>query len=188
MHGCDAYGFATDCVAIAIPLLQLVVPKVMGICVYHPTDDARGVSPQAERFCRLLVQRLGLNLFDKFESNPRSGRDAQGAVTPLSSAASTSVGGASMGSAVPVPVPPARMALLYELLSATAGGDVNAVGHLCHTGANVNWVDYESKCVAPWLLCAPGDGDDDDDDVDDDGDMLFMLVLLQECTTCCSCS
>ena len=52
--------------------VQVVIPNVMGLVLYHPNIDSEtGVSAESERFCRSLVSQYRVNFFDQLVNHDK---------------------------------------------------------------------------------------------------------------------
>ncbi len=86
---------------------QIVIPNVLGMVLYQPSlSTDTGVSPLSERFCRSLVARYPMNVFDHLV-----GADRQKAVDSTAKHADESV------------------AQFFILCSAAGAGQLEEVGH-----------------------------------------------------------
>lgn len=72
MQSCGMYDFSGEfAFAIGLPAksgvsgsVMLVVPNVMGVCIWSPRLDRHGNSVRAIQFCQKLVERFALHPFD----------------------------------------------------------------------------------------------------------------------------
>ena len=51
---------------------MVVIPNVLGLCVYSPPLDFRGNSVRGIEFCKLLNQRFNFHVFTQFIGNAKS--------------------------------------------------------------------------------------------------------------------
>jgi glutaminase len=82
MSSCGMYDFSGEfAFEIGLPAksgvsgaLMIVVPKVMGICVWSPRLDRNGNSVRGIEFCRQLVSRYNFHVFDGLVGSENSGK------------------------------------------------------------------------------------------------------------------
>ena len=52
----ESVGLSAKCSLSGVILV--VIPKVMGICIYSPKVDQKGISNKGMEFCRAIVQHF----------------------------------------------------------------------------------------------------------------------------------
>lgn len=82
MSSCGMYDYSGEfAFEIGLPAksgvsgaLMIVIPKVMGICVWSPRLDRNGNSVRGIEFCRELVSRYNFHVFDGLVDNQTTGK------------------------------------------------------------------------------------------------------------------
>jgi hypothetical protein len=130
MSSCGMYDYSGEfAFEIGLPAksgvsgaLMIVVPKVMGICVWSPRLDRNGNSVRGIEFCRQLVSRYNFHVFDGLvdtdsagKRDPRLTRD-QAVITDA-----------------------------LRLCWVASVGDVDEVRALVESGADPNLGDYDGR-------------------------------------------
>ena len=140
MSSCGMYDFSGEfAFTIGLPAksgvsggLMLVVPGVMGVCVWSPRLDALGNSVRGVAFCKELVTRYNFHVFDSLTvGEDTSKRD------PRRKKNEAEITG--------------TMRLLY----AASQGDLDELRAALATGCNPNAADYDGR-TALHLAAAEG--------------------------------
>jgi glutaminase len=128
MSSCGMYDYSGEfAFAIGLPAksgvsggIMIVIPNVMGICVWSPRLDQHGNSVRGLEFCRHLVDRFNFHNFDMLAG-------ASGKTDPRIS----------------------RTRLLAssvnELIWAASKGDLGAIHHQLLRGAKLSCADYDRR-------------------------------------------
>ncbi|MEJ2122792.1 MAG: glutaminase A, partial [Alphaproteobacteria bacterium] len=128
MSSCGMYDYSGEfAFAIGLPAksgvgggIMVVIPNVMGICVWSPRLDQHGNSVRGIEFCRRLVDRFNFHNFDMLAG-------ASGKMDPRVS----------------------RTRLLAsrvnDLIWAASKGDLGAIHHQLLRGAKLNCADYDRR-------------------------------------------
>jgi glutaminase len=130
MSSCGMYDYSGEfAFTIGLPAksgvsggLMIVVPGVMGVCVWSPRLDALGNSVRGVEFCKELVSRYNFHMYDSStpgeecgKHDPRRGRTEE------------------------------QMASTMRLLWAASQGDVDEVQVVLATGNDPNAADYDKR-------------------------------------------
>jgi glutaminase len=130
MSSCGMYDFSGEfAFEIGLPAksgvsgaLMIVVPRVMGICVWSPRLDRNGNSVRGIEFCREMVSRYNFHVFDGLIDGESEGKrdprlkGSQDAPTDF-----------------------------LRLCSVAGAGDVDQVRSLVESGVDPNVVDYDGR-------------------------------------------
>lgn len=130
MSSCGLYDYSGEfAFTIGLPAksgvsgaLMVVVPRVLGICVWSPPLDGNGNSVRGVEFCKELVARFNFHAFD----NVVDGTDASKVDPRLRKNSATADSG-------------------VRLCWAAAQGDLDEVRFLVARGVNVNTADYDGR-------------------------------------------
>ncbi|RKE10619.1 glutaminase A [Catellatospora citrea] len=140
MSSCGMYDYSGEfAFTIGLPAksgvsggLMIVVPGVMGICVWSPRLDAVGNSVRGVAFCKDLVNRFNFHVYDSFAAgevsgkrDPRRGRNEEKAASTM------------------------------RLLWAASQGDLDAMRISLASGKDANATDYDRR-TALHLAAAEG--------------------------------
>jgi len=128
MSGCGMYGFSGEfAFTIGLPAksgvsgaIMVVVPNVMGFCVWSPRLDALGNSVRGIDFCRELVRRFNFHNFD----------DLTGSSTKKDPRLN------------PIQV---RARQVNEMIWAASKGDLGAVQDQLRRGSKLDCADYDRR-------------------------------------------
>ena len=128
MSSCGMYDYSGEwAFRVGLPaksgvsgVVMVVVPNVMGICLWSPRLDGCGNSVRGVRFCKELVDRFSLHAFDSIDL--RSDK-----IDPLKGR----IQAASQETAC--------------LIEAASNGDLMAVHHLLSIGADPSARDYDGR-------------------------------------------
>lgn len=130
MSSCGMYDYSGEfAFVIGLPTksgvaggLMIVVPGVMGICVWSPRLDALGNSVRGVAFCKELVSRFNFHVYDSFapgevsgKRDPRRGKNEE------------------------------EVASTLRLLWAATQGDLDLVRISLATGKDPNSMDYDKR-------------------------------------------
>lgn len=130
MSSCGMYDYSGEfAFTIGLPAksgvsggLMIVVPGVMGVCVWSPRLDALGNSVRGVAFCKELVSRFNFHVYDSFapgeasgKRDPRRGRNEE------------------------------EVASTMRLLWAASQGDLDHVRISLATGKDPNSSDYDRR-------------------------------------------
>ncbi|MFJ4844385.1 glutaminase A [Streptomyces sp. NPDC088733] len=130
MSSCGMYDYSGEfAFTIGLPAksgvsggLMIVVPGVMGICVWSPRLDALGNSVRGVAFCKELVGRFNFHVYDSFAAgevsgkrDPRRGKNEE------------------------------EIASTMRLLWAASQGDLDEVRIALATGKDPNSCDYDKR-------------------------------------------
>ncbi|GHJ37693.1 glutaminase A [Streptomyces sp. TS71-3] len=143
MSSCGMYDYSGEfAFTIGLPAksgvsggLMIVVPGVMGVCVWSPRLDALGNPVRGVGFCKELVTRYNFHVYDTFtpgegsgKRDPRRGRNEE------------------------------RIASTTRLLWAASQGDLDEVRAVLATGKDPGSVDYDKR-TALHLAASEGHAD-----------------------------
>jgi glutaminase len=131
MSSCGMYDFSGEfAFTIGIPAksgvsgaLMLVIPGLMGICVWSPRLDEHGNSVRGIEFCRKLVAEYSVHVFDSLVA--RSGRSAKRDPRRKKNQTQTEA--------------------VVALTWAASQGDLNEVRGLIATGVQPGTADYDGR-------------------------------------------
>ncbi|MGW1530471.1 glutaminase A [Streptomyces sp. NPDC002159] len=130
MSSCGMYDYSGEfAFTIGLPAksgvsggLMIVVPGVMGICVWSPRLDALGNSVRGVAFCKELVSRFNFHVYDSFvpgevsgKRDPRRGKNEE------------------------------EVASTVRLLWAASQGDLDDIRVALATGKDPNSADYDKR-------------------------------------------
>ena len=128
MYSCGMYDYSGEfAFHIGLPaksgvsgVIWIVVPNVMGICLYSPLLDNHGNSVKGIAFARELVRKYNFHNYDSLNFESRRKRD------------------------------PRRMKYLQEnrtvsLINAAANGDLDEIKRLQAMGVDLNQADYDGR-------------------------------------------
>ena len=129
MSTCGMYDFSGEfAFTIGLPaksgvsgVLMLVVPGVMGICIWSPRLDPLGNSVRGVEFCKELVNRYNFHTFDGLNSSLTSKRDPR------------------------LKKNQSRIEGVVNLCWAASQGDLNEVQKLSATGVDLDGADYDGR-------------------------------------------
>lgn len=129
MSSCGMYDFSGEfAFSIGLPAksgvsgaLLIVVPNVMGLCVWSPPLDSMGNSVRGVEFCRRLVQKYNLHNYDSLIAGASTKQD------PRAQKYQTELEG------------------VMTLCWASARGDLIAIQELLAAGVDVNAADYDGR-------------------------------------------
>lgn len=129
MYSCGMYDYSGEfAFTIGLPaksgvsgVIMLVVPNVMGMCLWSPRLDALGNSVRGLAFCQELVKTYNLHNYDSLVQGQGTRRD------PRLRKNEGNING--------------TMALCW----AAAQGDLREVQHLLATGVDINEGDYDGR-------------------------------------------
>ncbi len=137
MYSCGMYDFSGEfSFSVGLPaksgvsgIVLLVVPNVMGICIWSPRLDALGNSVRGVQFCTELVQKFNFHNYDSL----LVGHSEK--VDPRLKKSTTMMEGA--------------MALCW----AAANGDLVEIQHLLASGVPVSQGDYDGRTPLHLAAC-----------------------------------
>jgi glutaminase len=129
MYSCGMYDYSGEfAFSVGLPaksgvsgIVQLVIPNVMGICIWSPRIDGLGNSVRGLDFSSRLVQHFNFHNYDSLLSGHSSKIDPRVKRT-------TSIMDGTMA-----------------LCWAAASGDLGEIQHLVATGVNINQGDYDGR-------------------------------------------
>lgn len=129
MNTCGMYDFSGEfAFSIGLPAksgvsgaIWMVVPNVMGICVYAPPLDANGNSVKGIEFAKELTRRFNFHAFDSLN------HELDGKKDPRRKKYET------------------KATLVMELIFAASAGDIIEVKKIVATGISVNDSDYDGR-------------------------------------------
>jgi glutaminase len=144
MSSCGMYDFSGEfAFTIGLPAksgvsgaLMVVIPGLMGICVWSPRLDEHGNSVRGIEFCRRLVAEYNVHVFDSLVS----GRGRTGKRDPRRKRNQREIEG------------------VVALCWAASQGDLNEVRALVATGVEPGGADYDGR-TALHLAAAEGQAD-----------------------------
>lgn len=117
--GCPAKASVSGCI-------MLVVPGVMGICIYSPRVDSFGVSAQGYEFCQKLAARYPFHIFDQATGNSK-----EDPTRPVQASGSDHMEGPNV--------------LEYAMLYGAIKGDIGFIQSLIPAGVSVNVADVDGR-------------------------------------------
>jgi glutaminase len=128
MHSCGMYDFSGEfAFLIGLPAksgvgggIMVVIPKVLGFCVWSPPLDEHGNSVRGIEFCRLLTSKFSFHNFDIV-----TGADGEKIDPTRRKAAANS--------------------RIVDLCWAAAKGDTKEIQRLVVSGADINGADYDGR-------------------------------------------
>jgi glutaminase len=128
MYSCGMYDFSGEfAFAIGLPAksgvaggLMIVVPNLMGICVYSPRLDELGNTVRGIDFCRELIKVFNFHNYDSLTSGNNK-------IDPRLKRNQSKIEG------------------IISLCSAASEGDILEVRHLVAQGIDVNLADYDGR-------------------------------------------
>ncbi|MEU4338621.1 glutaminase A [Micromonospora lupini] len=130
MSSCGMYDYSGEfAFVIGLPAksgvsggLMIVVPGVMGVCVWSPRLDAMGNSVRGVAFCKELVNRFNFHVYDSFAAGEVSGKrdPRRGKIEE-------------------------EVASTIRLLWAASQGDLDVVRIALATGKDPNSMDYDRR-------------------------------------------
>ena len=129
MYSCGMYDFSGEWgFRIGLPAksgvsgaILVVVPNVLGFCVFSPRLDSLGNSVRGISFCRELVKTFNFHNYDSIVGGRHEKIDPR------------------------IPSDTARSERLEELLWACSRGDVDAIRRSVARGANLMEADYDGR-------------------------------------------
>lgn len=129
MHSCGMYDFSGEfAFLIGVPAksgvgggVMVVIPEVMGFCIWSPPLDELGNSVRGIEFCKRLTSKYSFHNFDIVDGN-----NAQ-KVNPTRRSRSEA------------------NAIVVNLCWAAAAGDVREMERLIACGADINAADYDGR-------------------------------------------
>ena len=108
-------------------VVYLVVPNLLGICIWSPRLDKHGNSVRAVEFCKELTNNFLFHNYDSLVT------EDQGKINPR------------------VIEEQEKSRLTQELCSAAANGDIRYIQSLLARNVQVNDVDYDMSLLSIWL-------------------------------------
>ncbi|MFM0739309.1 glutaminase A [Paraburkholderia xenovorans] len=129
MHSCGMYDFSGEfAFLIGVPAksgvgggIMVVIPEVMGFCIWSPPLDVLGNSVRGIEFCKRLMSKYSFHNFDIV-----AGSDAQ-KIDPTQRRKSV------------------NNARIVDLCWAAAKGDTREIQRLVASGADLNGADYDGR-------------------------------------------
>jgi glutaminase len=129
MSSCGMYDFSGEfAFTIGLPAksgvsgaLMVVVPGVLGICIWSPRLDALGNSTRGIEFCKQLVSKFNFHNFDSVTSNQHTKRDPR-----MKKNQTRSEG-------------------LMNLCWASSQGDLSEMQRLAASGVDLDGADYDGR-------------------------------------------
>jgi glutaminase len=129
MYSCGMYDFSGEwAFRIGLPaksgvsgVIMVVVPNVLGLCVWSPPLDALGNSVRGIEFCRCLVSAFNFHNYDNMVGGLSPKRDPRLRRDEL------------------------QRDLLVDLIWASSEGDRDGIRRLVVKGADVNAADYDGR-------------------------------------------
>ncbi|MDQ7976906.1 glutaminase A [Paraburkholderia sp. SARCC-3016] len=129
MHSCGMYDFSGEfAFLIGVPAksgvgggIMVVIPKVLGLCVWSPPLDEHGNSVRGIEFCTLLTSKFSFHNFDIV-----SGASGE-KIDPTRRKAATA------------------NARIVDLCWAAAKGDTKEIQRLVASGIDINGADYDGR-------------------------------------------
>lgn len=129
MNSCGMYDFSGEfAFTIGLPAksgvgggLMVVIPKVMGLCIWSPPLDENGNSVRGVAFCRELVRSFNFHNYDSLVASDEAKTDPR--KKPVQ----------------------ARLDGVMALCWAASQGDVNEMRQLLANGISVNEADYDGR-------------------------------------------
>ncbi len=129
MSSCGMYEFSGEfAFSIGLPAksgvsgaLMIVIPNVMGLCVYSPPLDSVGNSVRGIEFSRALVERFNFHNYDNFVSALEYKKDPRHRVGQR------------------------RVDTVTALCQAASQGDLQSIEHLVARGADLDAGDYDGR-------------------------------------------
>lgn len=143
MSSCGMYDYSGEfAFAIGLPAksgvsggLMLVVPGVMGICIWSPRLDTHGNSVRGVAFCKELVHRYNFHTYDSVSHGEQTGKR-----DPRRKKNETEISG------------------IMRLLYAASQGDLDELRVVLATGVEPNEADYDGR-TALHLAASEGHAD-----------------------------
>lgn len=128
MYSCGMYDFSGEfAFTIGLPAksgvaggLMVVVPNLMGICIYSPRLDELGNSVRGIEFCKELIKTFNFHNYDSLTSGNNK-------IDPRLKRNQSKVEG------------------IISLCSAASEGDLLEVSHLIAQGVDINLADYDGR-------------------------------------------
>jgi len=129
MYSCGMYDFSGEfAFSIGLPAksgvsgaLMVVVPNVMGICIWSPPLDPLGNSVRGIEFCKSLVSRFNFHNYDDLGGSLRHKRDPRRRREDL------------------------RVDAVTSLCWAASQGDLRGIQNLVARGVDLNMADYDGR-------------------------------------------
>jgi glutaminase len=129
MYACGMYDFSGEfSFAIGLPAksgvgggLMVVVPNVMGFCIWSPPLDKYGNSVRGVEFCKELVDRFNFHNYDSLVSGIDTKIDPRKKTRDV------------------------KQHDVISLLWAASKGDIEELKRLIATGININDADYDGR-------------------------------------------
>lgn len=129
MNSCGMYDFSGEfAFTIGLPAksgvgggLMVVVPNIMGLCIWSPPLDENGNSVRGIEFCRELVRAFNFHNYDSLVASDGAKSDPR--KKPLQ----------------------AKLDGVMALCWAASQGDVDEMRQLLASGVNVNEADYDGR-------------------------------------------
>jgi glutaminase len=130
MSSCGMYDYSGEfAFTIGLPAksgvsggLMLVVPGVMGVCIWSPRLDALGNSVRGVEFCKELVSRYNFHVYDAFIGREQTGKRDPRRVKNESEIETT-----------------------IRMLWSASQGDLDDLCAVVATGADLNAADYDGR-------------------------------------------
>lgn len=128
MYSCGMYDFSGEfAFAIGLPAksgvaggLMVVVPNLLGICIYSPRLDELGNSVRGIDFCKELIKTFNFHNYDSLTSGNNK-------IDPRLKRNQSTIEG------------------IISLCSASSEGDILEVRHLVAQGIDINLADYDGR-------------------------------------------
>lgn len=128
MYSCGLYDFSGEfAFTVGLPAksgvsggIMLIVPNVLGICIYSPLIDNFGNSVRGVAFCKELVRRFNFHVYDSLVRT----NDKQDPCRRRGEA---------------------KLSEVLLLISAASRGDLTEIKRLIATGVDLNAADYDGR-------------------------------------------
>lgn len=128
MYSCGMYDFSGEfAFTIGLPAksgvaggLMVIVPNLLGICIYSPRLDELGNSVRGIEFCKELIRTFNFHNYDSLTSGNNK-------IDPRLKRNQSKIEG------------------IISLCSAASEGDISEVRHLVAQGVDINLADYDGR-------------------------------------------
>ena len=117
-------------------LMMIIIPNTMGIVIYSPLINSKGVPPKVVEFCRLLTKKYRVNIFEKLVYLD----EPIGKMAEFRGAKEEKISLAF---------------LFYQLMDAVTAGDTDKIEELIEKGADVTSSDYDKRSPLH-IACSEG--------------------------------